>query len=445
MMLPAVVISDAVSSADLIVASTDLVHDALVAAGCTDVTRVATIDEGVAAAGRLQAAVVVLDLLEPLAFDGYRKLIHRVRGVPLIVIVPEAKMQLAFDSGVDDCVARPVRRAELVARVRAAIRLRIERARRSKRDRKLSQELLALQREKHDLERQVCVDSLTGVANRRHALALLDAEWKRSTREGTPISIVMIDIDAFHMFNTEYGHPGGDACLRRVAAEMVMCLRRPSDYLGRYGGEEFIAVLANTDAAGAAIVAERLRSAVQALAIPHRASACASVVTISVGFASTQPQGDVGPETLLKAADGALLFAKKTGRNRVSGEAPVRVMKRNTRVPFRRFPVVIADPWYASRIPKFLAATRSELLATRDACEAGGFDRIRTAARRLRSSATEHGIETIAKLANVLEQAARDDDRAAIRRVVDELEQYVEHVQVTYRRPLERKLSHVGH
>ena len=443
MVLPAVVISDVVSSAELIVASSDLIHDAVITAGCTDVTRVTTIEQGVAAVSRLQAAVVVLDLLEPMHFDGYRKLISRLRGVPLIVIVPEAKMQLPFDAGVDDCVARPVRRAELVARVRAAIRLRIERARRSKRDRKLSQELLALQREKHDLERIVCVDSLTGVANRRHALALLDAEWKRSAREGTPLSIVMIDIDSFHAFNREYGHPGGDACLRKVAAEMVMCLRRPSDYLGRYGGEEFIAVLANTDAAGAAIVAERLRAAVQALTIPHRASACAQVVTISVGFASTEPKPEVGPETLLKAADGALLGAKKSGRNRVSGEAPVRVMRRGTKVPFRRFPVVVADPFYASRIPQFLAATRSELLAARDACEAGGFDRIRTAARRLRGSATDHGIDTIAKLANVLERAAREDDRVSIRRIVDELEQYVEHVQVTYRRPLERKL-HVG-
>ena len=443
-MLFALVISDAVSSGDLIVASTDLVRDALLVAGCTEVSRVTTIDAAVGALARLSPAVVVLDLLEPLSFEGYRKLLGRLRGTPLLAIVPEARMQTAFDAGVDDCVARPVRRAELVARARAAIRLRIERVRRNKRDRRLCREVRALQREKHDLERIVCVDSLTGVANRRHALALLDAEWKRSAREATRLSIVMIDIDSFHAFNREYGHPGGDACLRRVAAEIAMCLRRPSDFLGRYGGEEFIAVLANTDAAGAQIVAQRLRAAVESLQIPHRASSCSPVVTISVGFASTQPNPELGAETLVKAADGALLRAKSAGRNRVSGEAPrskpiVRLAK-----PFRRFPIVVADPWFASRIPQFLAATRHDLGATRDACEAGAFDRIRAAARRLRNTAGEHGIDTIAQLANELERAARADDRVSIHHLLDELEQYVEHVQITYRRPLERKLTQVG-
>src|SRR4029078_11833916 len=126
----------------------------------------------------------------------------------------------------------------------------IERKRRRKRDHRLSQEVRTLQREKHDLERIVCVDSLTGIANRRHALTLLEAEWKRSAREGTPISLIIVDLDHFSAFNEADGHPGGDACRRRVTAEMVMCLRRPSDFLGRYGGEEFIAVLSNNEPTG---------------------------------------------------------------------------------------------------------------------------------------------------------------------------------------------------
>ena len=169
-----------------------------------------------------------------------------------------------------------------------------------------------LQREKHDLERIVCVDSLTGVANRRHTLAMYEAEWKRSARDGTPLSMIMIDLDHFHQFNESYGHPGGDACLRRVAADMVACLRRPSDFLGRYGGEEFVAVLANTDAMGARLVAERLRAAVEGLAIPHQGSSCSKVVTISVGFATTHPKPELASETLLHAADHSLLAAKAT-------------------------------------------------------------------------------------------------------------------------------------
>jgi len=442
----AVIISDAVPSPDLIVASTDLVRGALLDAGCTDVQRVSSLEQGLTLVHRLQAAVIVLDLLGPLRFDGYRRVLARSRGVPVIVIVPENRMQTAFDAGVDDCVARPIRRTELVARTRAAIRVRIERARRDKRDRRLSQEVKTLQREKHDLERIVCVDSLTGVANRRHALSMLEAEWKRSAREGTPMSLIIIDLDCFHAFNETYGHPGGDACLRRVTAEMVMCLRRPSDFLGRYGGEEFFAVLANTDAAGACIVAERLRAAVEAVQIPHVSSTCAQVVTISVGFATTTPQPDATHDALVAAADGALLAAKSTGRNRISGEAPAsgEMRPRLSSQPFRRFPPVVADPWFANRIPQFLAAARSELVAARDACEAGGFDRIRATARRLRGNANDHGIETIAELANLLERAARTDDRASIKAVVDELEQYVEHVQVTYRRPLERKVGHAG-
>ncbi|HEX5060739.1 MAG TPA: diguanylate cyclase [Kofleriaceae bacterium] len=445
-MFKAVVISDAVASPDLIVASVDLVSRALLDAGCTDVERVSSIEHGLSLVNRLQAAVIILDLLEPLRFEGYRRILARSRGVPVIVIVPENKMQTAFDAGVDDCVARPIRRVELVARTRAAIRVRIERARRSKRDRRLSQEVRTLQREKHDLERIVCVDSLTGVANRRHSLSLLEAEWKRSAREGTPMSLIIIDLDCFHAFNETYGHPGGDACLRRVTAEMVMCLRRPSDFLGRYGGEEFIAVLANTDAAGACIVAERLRAAVEAIQLPHISSTCAHVVTISVGFATATPQPDATHDALVSAADDALLAAKSHGRNRINGEAAAHgaVRHRMWTQPFRRFPPVVADPWFANRIPQFLAAARGELLAARDACESGGFDRIRATARKLRGNANDHGIETIAELANLLERAARTDDRASIKAVVDELEQYVEHVQVTYRRPLERKLGHVG-
>jgi diguanylate cyclase (GGDEF)-like protein len=440
--LHALVISDVIASSELIVASADHVRTALVDAGATEVTKLPSLSAALPLLGKLQPDLVVLDLLEPLSFDGYRRLLSRLRDVPLIAIVPETSLLAAFDAGVNDCVARPVRRTELVARACAAIRVRIERQRKSRRDRRLTDEVRTLQREKHDLERIVCVDSLTGVANRRHALALYEAEWKRSAREGTALSLVMIDIDCFHSFNETYGHPGGDACLRKVAAEMVMCLRRPSDFLGRYGGEEFVAVLANTDSVGARLVADRLRAAVESLAIPHAGSSCAPVVTISVGFATLRATPERGSETLLHAADHALLTAKAQGRNRVIGDAPaVQTRPRLSSQPWRRFPIVVADPWFASRIPQFLASCRSDLGNARTALESASYDRVRAIARRLKASATEHSIETITQLAALLEQAARSDDRASTGRVLDELEQYVEHVQVTYRRPHERKVS----
>ncbi len=441
--MQALVISDVIASPDLIVASTDHVRSALLDAGAGEVTKVSSITAALALLAKMQPDVVVLDTLEPPTYDHYRRLLGRLRGVPLIAIVPEVRMQAAFDAGVDDCVARPVRRTELVARACAAIRISIERARRSKRDRRLTDEVRTLQREKHDLERIVCVDSLTGVANRRHALSLYEAEWKRSAREGTPLSMIMIDLDHFHQFNETYGHPGGDACLRRVAAEMVVCLRRPSDFLGRYGGEEFVAVLANTDAMGARLVADRLRASVEGLAIPHQGSQCSTHVTISVGFATIYPKPELPSETLLHAADRALLTAKANGRNRAVGEAPSNqaMRPRMSSQPWRRFPIVVVDPWFANRIPPFLQSTRTEIQTAREANVTEGYERIRAIARRLKGNATEHSIETISQLANLLEQAARNEERASVGRVLDELEAYVEHVQITYRRPLERKLS----
>jgi diguanylate cyclase (GGDEF)-like protein len=310
----------------------------------------------------------------------------------------------------------------------------------------MSEELQILQQEKTELERIVCVDSLTGIANRRHALTLLEAEWKRSLRDGTPLSLVIIDLDHFHAFNETYGHPGGDACLRRVTAEMVTCLRRPSDFLGRYGGEEFIAVLANTDAMGARIVAERLRESVERLAIPHSGSSCADkVVTISVGFATILPKSEKGVEALIKKADTLLLAAKSTGRNQVCGEAPpLPERPRLSSHPWRRFPAVVVDPWFADRIPQFLMTTRNEISVLREALSLGTLERIRGLARRIRGSANEHNIPAIVELANVLDQAARNDDQAGVARVIDELAEYVEHVQVTYRRPIERKLGQTG-
>jgi two-component system chemotaxis family response regulator WspR len=433
----ALVISDAVASPDLIIVSGDLVRGALSAAGFSRIEKATSIHEAGPIIARLQPDLVVLDMIEPQTFESYRRLIARLRGTPLLAILVEEQMSTAFDAGIDDCLARPVRTTELVARARAAIRLRIERVRRVRRDRRMSEEMRVLQEEKHQLERIACVDSLTGVANRRHTMTLLDAEWKRSLRDGTALALVIVDIDHFHAYNETYGHPGGDACLRKVTAEIATCLRRPSDFVGRYGGEEFIAVLANTDAAGARIVAERVRHAVENLAIPHSTSSCSRVVTISVGFAAMLPKTEHGADALLKAADGALLRAKASGRNRISGDAPSGAPRpRISSHPWRRFPAVVLDPWFADRIPSFLATTRNEIMVLREALDLGALDRVRIVARRLRGGATDHNIPT-----NLLERTARAEDRDSIVRVIDELAQYVEHVVVQYRRPAERKLG----
>ncbi|MBV8763199.1 MAG: diguanylate cyclase [Deltaproteobacteria bacterium] len=426
------------SSALIIAAARqDALEAALRDAGCTDVDT-APFDEASALLAVERRALVVADIVEAEDADRLAPLADGLRGTPLLAIAPEHLLEAAFEAGATDCIATPIRGAELTARLRAALRCKTPSHRRSRRERRLTEELHELQRQKQELERIACVDSLTGIANRRHALSLLDAEWKRSARDGTPLSLVMVDLDCFHAFNEHYGHLGGDRCLRQVTDCMVRCLRRPSDFLGRYGGEEFFAVLAGTDAEGAAIVAERMRAAVESLGIPHEKSQCAKVVTMSVGFATCRPTLNGNAEALVNAADHALLAAKADGRNRIQGQAPTRTERpRLASTPWRRFPPVIADPWFADRIPPFLASTRDEITRLRDATTAGTFDRIRALSRRLRVSAGEHQIETIAELAGMLERAARAGDAESLYRVLDELDAYVAHVQVTYRRPIE--------
>jgi diguanylate cyclase (GGDEF)-like protein len=413
--------------------------------GCSDV-ETATFELAPALLAEGDVDIAVADLSARVHFPSLDPILDALHDAPLVVIVSEELLDAAFDAGAADCVTTPIRDDELLARLRAALRTGTPRARRSRRERRLTDEVRELQRQKQDLERIACVDSLTGIANRRHALRLLEAEWKRSARDGTPLSLVMVDLDCFHLFNERYGHIGGDRCLRRVTDTMVRSLRRPSDYLGRYGGEEFIAVLPNTDATGAAIVAERMRASVEELAIPHESSTCCSVVTMSVGFATCRATLTTMLDTLVSAADRALLSAKSAGRNRVVGDAPPGSSSRprSASTPWRRFPPVVADPWFADRIPPFLATTRDELDQLREATREATYDRVRALARRMRISAGEHSIDTIAELAAMLERAARGEDGESALRVIDEIEAYVQHVQVTYRRPLERELGQAG-
>jgi diguanylate cyclase (GGDEF)-like protein len=380
--------------------------------------------------------LIVVDVAAPAR--ACAKLSLRERRAPVIAIAEPHELAAAFVAGATDCVARPVHHGELIARARAAARDACARTARIQRERRLVAMLRQLQLEKRALEQSACVDSLTGIANRRHTLALLDAEWKRSIRDGTPLSLVMLDLDSFHAFNERYTHIGGDDCLRRVCAAMVTCLRRPSDFLGRYGGEEFLAVLANTVAIGAQLVGERLRAAVEALAIEH-AGATSGRVTISVGLATGHGQASGTPCDLLREADHALLSAKATGKNHVVGNAPP-APPRTPASPWRwkRFPIVIADPWFAARIPSFLTACRKDAGTLADAGRAHAYDRIRGIARRMRAAAIEHGFEHIRMLATLLEQAAQQGDVALLARATVELLEYVDHVQVTYRRRLDQ-------
>ena len=173
-----------------------------------------------------------------------------------------------------------------------------------------------LRRQSDELATMAHTDSLTGLPNRRALDEALEHAWYRPGMIRDRITLLMIDVDYFKQFNDTYGHPAGDACLKRVATELQQVAGRPGDLLGRYGGEEFALVLSGASLQAGMAVAERLRQTVQALAITH-ADSPHQVVTISIGVSSAM--AGLRPLDLLVAqADSALYSAKRDGRNRVA-------------------------------------------------------------------------------------------------------------------------------
>jgi diguanylate cyclase (GGDEF)-like protein/PAS domain S-box-containing protein len=171
-----------------------------------------------------------------------------------------------------------------------------------------------------ELSLQATTDGLTGLANRRRLDEALDLEWRRAARDGSLLSMLMIDLDRFKLFNDRYGHQQGDACLKMVANVLGPFARRPGDIAARYGGEELAILLPNTGAAQAALIAERVRAAIEAEMMSHEGNTPFGIVTASIGVATLRPfasaSGDAVSE-LVSAADEALYEAKHTGRNRV--------------------------------------------------------------------------------------------------------------------------------
>ncbi len=166
------------------------------------------------------------------------------------------------------------------------------------------------------LKRLASIDYLTQVANRRSFDEVLAHEWARAKREKTSLSIAMLDLDFFKTYNDNYGHRAGDQCLQAIANAIKQSLLRPADFCARYGGDEFVLVLAGADSAGAMEVIERIRNAVAKLSIIHGFSAISPTITISSGYTTVLPSYKTSPEQMLKVADEALYKAKLQGRNR---------------------------------------------------------------------------------------------------------------------------------
>jgi diguanylate cyclase (GGDEF)-like protein len=247
--------------------------------------------------------LVLLDVVMP-GIDGF-EVCRRLKGnpdtarIPIIFITGRNEEQdeiRGLELGAVDYITKPFS----LPIVRSRVRTQLE-----------------LKRLRDQLERQSMVDGLTGIPNRRLYQDHLALIWGQCLRQRSALSLILMDVDHFKAYNDHYGHQAGDECLVRVAQALENTKRRYLDQVARYGGEEFICILPGTDCAGALARAELMRTAVEALAIPHACSSAAAHVTISLGAACVRPRaGDDGPEGAVALADQALYRAKQQGRNR---------------------------------------------------------------------------------------------------------------------------------
>ncbi|MCZ4313871.1 diguanylate cyclase [Comamonadaceae bacterium G21597-S1] len=251
--------------------------------------------------------LILLDIMMP-DIDGYAlcetlKADALTRDIPVIFVTAqndEAAETRGLEAGAVDFISKPINPAIVRARVKTH---------------------LTLKAQSDLLRRWVYVDGLTGVANRRHFDERLTQEWSRAMRQGTTLSVVLLDVDHFKRYNDRYGHLSGDQCLRTIGQSLQQNARRPADLVARYGGEEFACILPDTDLDGAMHCARQLGEAICALALPHAEAGGTQVVTVSLGVCSTRPSAGRGDASdLLQTADQQLYAAKAQGRDRACGQ-----------------------------------------------------------------------------------------------------------------------------
>jgi diguanylate cyclase (GGDEF)-like protein len=260
--------------------------------------------------------LVLIDVSMPV-MDGYEatrqmRQISPDDWVPIIFLSSmEADQDLdrAIEAGGDDYLVKPVSYVVLNAKIRALRRL--ETMRRKLLD--ITSQLAIANRELERISRQ---DGLTGIANRRYFDSYMLGETQRAARAREPLSMILIDVDFFKLYNDCYGHQAGDECLRQIAGILRKAARRPADLPARYGGEEFAMVLPETTLEGAVDVAKSIQHLVAEAALPHPRSEVGAAVTLSLGISSMLPNQNTLPEQLIEHADAALYQAKHQGRNR---------------------------------------------------------------------------------------------------------------------------------
>jgi len=259
--------------------------------------------------------VVLLDWLMP-DLSGL-EVLDRIRSqysaheLPVIIVTARHGSEVvveALSHGANDYVGKPLDFPVVLARIATQVY-----------SRKITKQLAEANRQ---LKQFSYVDGLTAIANRRKFDEYLQTVWRRSQQDGTPVGMILMDVDSFKKYNDSLGHESGDQALIQVAEAIRSSLYRAKDLAARYGGEEFAVILPETTLQDAKVIAERIRQAVHALGVPHPASDAAEVVTISLGIGEWHPTAFCEPAALINLADRGLYTAKSAGRNQVGHLPP---------------------------------------------------------------------------------------------------------------------------
>ena len=291
---------------------------------------------GLRAAQTVPPDIILLDINMP-EMDGYQvcqelKNNEITCQIPVIFItaLDEVLDKIkAFKVGGSDYITKPFQIEEVSVRIENQLSIRRLQIQLEIQTQELEEKNIQLQKQIHyrsiaenemllinqKLQILANIDSLTQIPNRHRFTEFFNREWRRMTREQSPLAVILCDIDYFKNYNDSLGHQAGDYCLQKVAQAISWAVKRPADLVARYGGEEFVVILPNTEASGAFKVAETIRQNVEKLQLEHSQSSISNFVTLSVGVACTIPNQNNSQELLLANADKALYKAKQEGRN----------------------------------------------------------------------------------------------------------------------------------